>query len=64
MANILPDEFKLQLKTTQVMTKIIFKMSKKRPFFLLGTNEPILNAQKTFILRCVPTGLIHFVIVA
>ena len=64
MANILPDEFELQLKTTQVMTKIIFKTSKKRPFFFLGTNEPILNAQKTFILRCVLTGLIHFVIVA
>ena len=34
--------------------KIIFRTSKRRPFFI-GTNGPILNVQKTFILRRVPT---------
>ena len=35
--------------------KIIFRMSKRRPF-LNGTNGPILNVQKKFILGRVPTG--------
>ena len=36
--------------------KIIFRTSKRRPFFI-GTNGPILNVQKTFIFRRVPTGM-------
>ena len=34
-------------------------MSKRRPFFI-GTNGPILNVQKTFILGRVPTGQIQY----
>ena len=33
----------------------VLKTSKRRPFFV-GTNGPILNVQKTFILGRVPTG--------
>ena len=42
--------------------KIIFRTSKRRPFFI-GTNGPILNVQKTFILGRVPTGKTQVTIV-
>ena len=35
-------------------------MSKRRPFFI-GTNRPILNVQKTFILGRVLTGFVKMV---